>query len=665
VLVEAPSILATDVARARAEGDLRAALEALPWSPPARVRIVLDTEARDLDPDGFALRASADASVEVRSRDVRGASYGLLELARLVRLGRWRPGEALDRLRNPAFELRLCSMHDNPGEAPFDTRFRDPEVVFDLGFNGMIVHGLSGLCTYDAFDARLLPAGSPMRAQVLASRERVRRLVERAKRNHLLVFLNGDELCLPARAIELYGDEVLADADRQGHRPISPSKPKVHALVRATFEELIAAFPEVDGYQVRTGEIYTQSEPMLVGDSPNLGSDETCADWSREDKLRALHRTISDVVCREHGKRFNLRLWDYYDSAHSVPERWREFSDPIEPSALVTFSFKHPKTDYWRWNPVNPNFGVGSHPQWAEFQMAREYEGKGAFPSYLGRYLAEGPTECAPSGGLAFLHAKGVRGAWCWARGGGQRGPFPANEDWVALNLYAFARLLWDPAEDPWRLAGEWGTLELGLSPGSSALGSFVEVQRLSEQALLSSRYLGVLIEKGHFKRGSGWTPDGNWSRDDKIGVRADVAPASALYKLLKADGTVAQAIDERRRALELWRALVDEFQHVLDEAGGGERLLELYHTALYGQALFDTTNHAFVAGWSAYAWDDGGRTDAALEAQAREHVAAARRSWSDYRERVCKLPGVATPYEEFGFTPEWDAIEALLDSGR
>lgn len=659
--------LATDIARSRAEESLRTALQGIPGSTPARVRLALDAGASDLLPDGYALRAHADPGgvVDIRSRDVRGGLYGLHELTRLVRLGRWRPGEALDLRQNPAFELRLCSLHDNPGEPPFDTRFRDPEVVFDLGFNGMILHGLAGLCTYDDFDPRLLPEASPMRAQVLAARERVRRLVERAKRNHLLVFLNGDELCLPTRAIELYGEDVLADAGRDGHRPISPSKPKVHALVRATFEELIASFPEVDGFQVRTGEVYTQSEPMLVGDSPTLGSDETCAGWSREDKLRALHRTIADVVCREHEKRFNLRLWDYYDTAHSVPERWREFGDPIEPCALATFSFKHPKTDYWRWNPVNPNFGVGSHPQWAEFQMAREYEGKGAFPSYLGRYLAEGPGECAPTGGLAALHEKGVRGAWCWARGGGQRGPFPASEDWIALNVYAFVRLLWNPDDDPWRLAAEWGTLELGLAPGSSALRRFVEVQRLSEEALLSSRYLGVLIAKGHFKRGSGWTPDGNWSRDDKIGVRSDLAPARALYKLLKADGTVTQAMDERLHALELWRELAAEFARLVEESGGGPRLTELDHTALYGKTLFDTTNHAFLAGWSAYAWDDAGRTDLELETRARAHLSAARASWSDYRERVCKLPGVATPYEELGFTAEWDAIEALLDSAR
>ena len=621
-----------------------------------RVRTVREVDAIDLVPDGFALRTGADGLVEVRSRDVRGELYGVRELARLARLGRWRPGDELDLVRNPAFELRLCSMHDNPGEPRFDTRFRDPEVLFDLGFNGMIVHGLAGLCTYDAYDPRILPEGDPMRAEVLAARARVRDLVERAKRNHLLVFLNGDQVCLPARAVELYGDEVLADPRKDGSRPISPTKPRVHELVRATFEELIALFPEVDGFQVRTGEVYTQSEPMLVGNSPDAGTDATCAGWSREDKVRALHATIADVVCRKHGKRFNLRLWDYYDSAHSVPERWRELSDPIEPSPLATFSFKHVKTDHWRWNPINPNFGVGAHPQWAEFQMAREYEGKGAFPSYLGRYLAEGPTECAPTGGLAALHAKGVRGAWCWARGGGQRGPFPASEDWIALNVHAFARLLWDPTEDPWRLAAEWGTLELGLEPNSDALASFVEIQRLSEEALLASRYLGVLIAKGHFKRGSGWTPDGNWSRDDKIGVRDDLPPARALYKMLKDDGTVAEAIAERERAIDLWRELVEKSE----ELPARGRLAGLHHTALYGKTLFDTTNHAFAAGWSAYAWEDGGRSDEVLRARAREHLDAARSSWSEFG-RVCELPGVATPYEEFGFTEEWDEIETLL----
>ncbi|MBI5364807.1 MAG: hypothetical protein HZA53_16645 [Planctomycetes bacterium] len=639
-------------------------------TPARRYVVVQDGQAPDLELDGFAfVSAGGGTPVVVRVHGIRGACYALQELARRVRLSQWSPGEPIELLRNPAFTDRLCSMHDNPGEPRFDTQFRDPKVLLDLGFNGMIVHGLAGLCTYDDYDARLYPKDAPERATVLADRKRIKRVVSEAKRNHLMVFLNGDELCVPHTALDLYGDAILATNAAPGRFLLSPSKPKVHELVRATFEELMKLFPEVDGFQVRTGEVYTQSEPTLFGHMPTKGIDDTCKDWSKELKLKALVDTITKVVCDEHGKRFNLRMWGYYDSVHSDPAKWTAFASALEPNPLRTFSFKHAKTDHWRWNVLNPNFGVGEHAQWAEFQMAREYEGKGAYPSYLGRYLAQGATEIAPTGGLATLREKGVRGAWCWARGGGWNGPFPASEDWIALNVHAFARLLWDPNDDPWELARQWSVLNLGLEPNSLAAERFVRVQKLSEEALLESRYIGAFIRKGHLKGGSGWTPDGNWTRDDDLGVRdpklpagEGLPPAKMFYDFLAADGTVAEAVAERERAIELWKELVREFELLVKDTGDAQHVQELFHTALYGQRVFDTASHGFLAGWNAYAWADGGKKDAKLAAKAREHLVAARAAWKDCSERVFKLPGVATPYREFGFTKEWDAIEALLE---
>lgn len=661
--VRVPDALRGDPAIERAKERVTTALNGA-----ATVELVLDMAAKELVADGFALHATKDARpqhVVARAKDVRGAIYALNELARMVRVETWTPGDALDLVRNPAFDFRLGSMHDNPGEPVFDTRFRDPKLLVDQGFNGMILHGLAGLCTYDDFDERLVPKDSPERKTVLAARQRIKRIYAEAKRNHLMVFLNGDELCVPRTALDLYGDEVLAPNAAPGRFLLSPCKPKVHALVRATFEELLKLFPDVDGFQVRTGEVYTQSEPTLFGHMPTKGIDPTCADWSREDKLRALVKTITDVVCVEHGKRFNLRMWGYYNSAHSDPAQYAEFADVLEPNPLRTFSFKQTKTDYWRWNALNPNFGVGEHAQWAEFQMAREYEGKGAFPSYLGRYLAEGPTECTPTGGIAAIRSKGVRGAWCWARGGGWNGPFPAREDWIALNVHAFVRLLWDPSEDPWRIAREWSVLELGLAPRSIAADRFVKIQKLSEEALLASRYIGAFIEKGHLKAGSGWTPDGNWSRDDKLGVDATSQPAAMFYAFLQPDGAVTKAIDEREHAIATWKELVDEFERLRADVANtpsAAAIEELYDTAVWGQRAFDATSHGFAAGWLAYAWRDGEKKDAELARRARAHLDEARAAWKDYSERVVKLAGVATPYRLLGFDGEWDAIEALLD---
>ena len=46
-------------------------------------------------------------------------------------------------------------------------------------------------------------------------------------------------------------------------------------------------------------------------------------------------------------------------------------------------------------------------------------------------------------------------------------------------------------------------------------------------------------------------------------------------------------------------------------------------------------------------------------------HLALARAAWKDCTERVFKLPGVASPMEAWGFPPEWDAVQALLDGKK
>src|SRR5262245_49440938 len=537
------------------------------------------THIGGMGPDGVRIRAGS-----IVGQNVRGVVYGLQDLARRVRLHTWAPGQPLDVTRNPAFTTRLVSFHDTPGEAPFESRYRDPAAVLDAGFNGVIFHGLAGVCLYDGYDKRLIPEGSEARAQVLAAREKLAAKIKAAKAEHLMVFLNGDEIALPASALALYGTDVMA-LGKGGAPCFSAGKPKTLELIRATLEEVLTTFPDIDGIQVRTGEVYTESEPMLAGNNPTSGSDDLHPDWTDQDKLASVIDTIREVVCVQHGKRYNQRVWGYWNSAHSVPERWLDLAGRIEPSPLLTFSFKQPKTDYWRWNTLNPNFGVGPHGQWAEFQMAREYESKGAFPSYLGRYLAQGPTEVTPAGGVRAIRDAGVTGAWCWVRGGGWHGPYLKNEAWVLLNTFAFARLLWDPDADPWELAREFAVLELGVPVDrTDLLDRFVAIQRLSEEAVLKGRYIGPFIAKGHLKGGSGWTPDGNWSRDDQIGVADDTLPAQAFWRFMKDDGTVPDAIAEKEQALAAWAQLMEEFEALRAglpaEGEHAQQWLELYDTA-------------------------------------------------------------------------------------
>jgi hypothetical protein len=152
-------------------------------------------------------------------------------------------------------------------------------------------------------------------------------------------------------------------------------------------------------------------------------------------------------------------------------------------------------------------------------------------------------------------------------------------------------------------------------------------VQRLSEEAVLATRYIAAFARAGHLKAGSGWTPCGNWSRDDQLGVDEETAPGAAFYRYLAADGTLAEASAEKERALATWRELMAELDAILaadDARPALARWRELYNSARYGDTWLRATAHHFAGVWQALAWRDGGGIDEALRRAALAHLAAA-----------------------------------------
>lgn len=58
--------------------------------------------------------------------------------------------------------------------------------------------------------------------------------------------------------------------------------------------------------------------------------------------------------------------------------------------------------------------------QIVEVECAREYEGKGAMPSYIAHGVIEGFSEVAHPVGLRHMVDSGLlRGIWLWSSGGG------------------------------------------------------------------------------------------------------------------------------------------------------------------------------------------------------------------------------------------------------
>ena len=58
----------------------------------------------------------------------------------------------------------LDMVHHNPGEQLFETKFNDPGVLKQWGYNGQVIKAFPQTAlTYEAFDPALVPKGSPER----------------------------------------------------------------------------------------------------------------------------------------------------------------------------------------------------------------------------------------------------------------------------------------------------------------------------------------------------------------------------------------------------------------------------------------------------------------------------------------------------------------------
>lgn len=255
-----------------------------------------------------------------------------------------------------------------------------------------------------------------------------------------------------------------------------------------------------------------------------------------------------------------------------------------------------------------------------EFQAAREFEGKGAFPNYVAPVYLGGVRQA--NAGLA----------WVWAKGGGWGGPHPTADIWLDANVYALARLLWDPSADPIRLAEDWAALRFG--PGAAP--HLAALLMKSPDAVLKGFYVGCYGE-----RYPGWAPNLLWTRDDIIAGGERIEP---MYRACQ--NAVEAAIEEKQEAL----ALVDEMIEDLERARPyldppAARWIEA--SLRYQRSLFEVLAHYLTGMFRYYAGDAAG---------AREAFEALRGSWEAHNGAVSS--GAATPYRDAGM---WSTVRATL----
>ena len=357
---------------------------------------------------------------------------------------------------------------------------------------------------------------------------------------------------------------------------------------------------------------------------------------------RLINETRAIVVDEFH-RQLIWRTWDLGNyGLHANPEVYDRVLAGVRERAGLIFSVKFTQTDYWRYNDFNPTIGRGGVDQIIEFQCAREYEGKGAFPDYVG------PEHAAAMRKVAATPR--IRGVWIWDFGGGWGGPFLKSDRWVRANIYATARLAVDPELSARRLAEEWAAREFGPAAASKV----AEMLMLSPEAVLRFRYIAP-----YARRNKGWLPSRNIMRDDIIRGGKDVL--LPLYEGSRDE--LAEALNEKLDAVRRvgrMRELFESARPQIVSAKGEQVYRESLHTIVSMESLAQVMANYVRGMFQYYRWQE--THDEKTGRAARHELTEWRKAWTRYRNEIPKLDGVASLYRSLNSQKETDTAGAMAD---
>lgn len=501
----------------------------------------------------------------------------------------------------------LDMVHHNPGEPLTQTSFRDEAKLASYGYDAMVVNEFKFpqcAVSFDRFDKRIFPKGSPERKWVMDLRKQIREQIERCHAQGLECLYFTDVIVLPKRLIELYEKEIC---DETG--AISFEKPltwKIHELM---FEELFTLFPDLDGLVIRTGETYTHNIPYHRGNNP--------VNYSRKyAQSKAIHAgligLLRKIACEKYGKKIIYRTWDF-GNFHTNPDYYLEVTGKIEPHENLFFSIKHTNGDYFRTYPFNRTLGIGHHRQIVEVQCQREFEGKGAFPNYVANAVINGFEETKRDSGYRCLNdllaTPQFAGVWTWSRGGGWRGPYLKNELWCDLNAYVVSRWVQDPSRSEEEIFDEYAD-RIGILPETK--GYFRRLALLSPDAVIRGR--GSLIIE----------PNVIWTRDELLGGLD--ALEKNYRKIVDAD-LVEEVLYEMKTSVAIWQEIVELASRVKCRDQRTESFIR--YSARYGLLLHGIMEQGWNVMLRGYLYERTGQLDRAAFRLALEKY---DRLWTEYK---------------------------------
>lgn len=496
--------------------------------------------------------------------------------------------------------LVLDMVHNNPGEAPFDTRYNDPRVLKQLGYTGKVFELFQAAqfgVDWSSVDPDVFPQGSPERAWVDAKAAELTRLYDATKAAGLEVYCHTDMIVLPRRLVERRQLKDMGDL----------SDPATQDCVRALVRQMFARFPQLDGLVVRIGETYLQGAPYHVG-KIDKKTDPAAT-------IVPLMNLLREEVCVKLNKKIIFRSWLSFDTNAAA---YQAVSDGVEPHPNLLIVVKHCEGDFHRGNPFSKVLGLGRHRQIVEVQCQREYEGKGAYPNYIAHGVIEGFEEHrdAPVKSVRQIWSNPlVSGVFTWSRGGGWEGPYLTNELWCDLNVYVVSHWAQNPNRPEEEIFGDFCRIVLKLDAADTA--AFRRLCLLSADAV----YRG--------KRSTRNDINPVWSRDHFI----------SPPPLPKEPEARARVVAEKDEAVKLWREIVGLADGIrFPDPATGEYVRT---SARYGLDLY----RIYQAGFHLAALTATGDR---REIDAR--LADYDRAWADLRALKEQHPSCASLYKDIGF---------------
>ncbi|HEY1661848.1 MAG TPA: hypothetical protein VGI03_05465 [Verrucomicrobiae bacterium] len=482
----------------------------------------------------------------------------------------------------------------------------------DYGYNAAILGDLTDLVSFDAIYPNAIPVGSDLRNRIESRRKTFREDCDQAHALGLKVCVMTDEASLPVPIYNLL---------QQPGKPsgIDYDNPKFWEVYRAKYREFLKAYPQVAYVIVRTGENYSNLRDGYIGRTVYTGHYDDAY-------IKHMQRFIEEtrkIVVDEFGRTLIWRTWDLgADGFHANPAVYDRILQGLPDRKGLILSIKFTQTDFWRYNDFNPMIGRGGVDQIVEFECAREYEGKGAYPDYVGAIHADAMSKAA---GL------GARGVWIWDFSGGWGGPFLQTDQWVRLNIYATSRLAQNPDLSARALAEEWAGNEFGAPAATNVAAMLM----LSPECVRKCIYI-----EAYARTHSAWNPGLNLMRDDII--RGEI-----LKKLYDGSKDSLPAVfAEKEQAVALAVQMRSMFESSRSDilAARGERVYQESLTSLiYLESLTKVMEHYVTGMFSYYQWQE--TRDPAAAAKARLELRAWKEAWNSYQTDVPKLPGAASLY--------------------